>query len=131
MTNRREVFGFLGAALAAAAQQKNVQQQKNTVQVIHHQPLPKPFEGWEAEFVKVTAVPGPGSPPHQHKGFVLGYVLNGEFRFAIDEEPVRVLKAGETFYEPPGAHHRVSASASETQSAQVLAILIRPIEDKA
>lgn len=77
----------------------------------------------------VTMEPGPGYPPHSHKGFVLGYVIDGAFSFAIDGQPARVLQAGEAFYEPPGAHHTVSASADARRSAHVLAIIVSEVKD--
>jgi quercetin dioxygenase-like cupin family protein len=53
--------------------------------------------------VRVDLPPGdPGAPPHRHSGPVFGYVLEGELRFELEGEPVRVLKEGETFWEPGG-----------------------------
>ena len=123
MNNRRSFLGSLAAAQSAplfAAAQTN----RNHAETIHRQPLPPPFEGWEAEFVSVTMVPGPGYAPHHHEGFVLGYVVDGAFRFAVDGEPERVLQPCQVFYEPPGANHTVSASGSPTRDARILAIII-------
>ncbi len=78
----------------------------------------------DAAFVEVNVAPGPGSPSHRHSGFVLGYVLEGEFKFAINGQPPRVLKAGDVFYEPPDAVHTTSASASADRPARILAIII-------
>ena len=36
------------------------------------------------------------------------YVLEGEYELGIDDQPTKVFKAGETFYEPTGCLHRVS-----------------------
>jgi len=53
--------------------------------------------------VRVDLPPGdPGAPPHRHSGPVFGYVLEGELRFELEGEPVRMLKEGETFWEPGG-----------------------------
>jgi len=53
--------------------------------------------------VRVDLPPGdPGAPPHRHSGPVFGYVLEGDLRFELEGEPVRVLKEGETFWEPGG-----------------------------
>jgi quercetin dioxygenase-like cupin family protein len=125
MTNRRVLLGAIGAAIAASAQAEG-----NHAETVHRQPLPPPFEGWEAEFASVTMVPGPGYAPHHHPGFVLGYVIDGAFRFAIDGQPERVLHAGEAFYEPPGAHHTVSASADPNRSTRILAIIISERKEK-
>jgi len=121
MHSRRELLGIV-TALAASTQAAPV----NHAETVHRQPLPAPFDGWEAEFALVTMGPGPGFAPHKHNGFVLGYVLDGAFRFAIDDQAARVLHAGEVFYEPPGATHTISASADATRGAHVLAIVIAP-----
>ena len=52
--------------------------------------------------VEVTLEPGQAGKPHRHPGPVIGYVLEGAYEWAIDDNPARVLKAGETFYEPTG-----------------------------
>src|SRR3954454_22505136 len=62
----------------------------------------------KATVVEVTLEPGQEGAPHRHPGPVFGYVLEGEYEHAINEEPAKVLKAGETFYEPGGCLHRVA-----------------------
>ena len=62
----------------------------------------------KATTVVVTLGPGEASAPHRHPGPAFGYVLEGEHEWAIDDHPVRLLKAGDTFYEPSGILHRVS-----------------------
>src|SRR5215469_13665716 len=53
--------------------------------------------------VVVEFPPGdPGTPPHRHAGPCFGYVLAGEMVFELDGEPARVVRAGETFWEPGG-----------------------------
>ncbi len=122
MTTRRDLMtGVLGMAVAGSAA---AQAEENHATTFHRQNLPAPFDGWVAEFAKVTMEPGPGYAPHRHKGFVLGYVIDGQFRFALDSQPERVLNAGEAFYEPPGALHTISASASSTRAASILAMVI-------
>jgi quercetin dioxygenase-like cupin family protein len=111
----------LGLAASSAG---TAQAAANHATTIHRQALPPPFDGWEAEFVAVTMEPGPGFAPLRHPGFVLGYVIDGEFRFGLEGEAERVLSAGSAFYEPPGSHHRVSASSSATHSTRILAIII-------
>ena len=128
MIDRRRLFSLLSIAAAstpAAAQNGEADIQANT---IHTQPLPEPFSGWEARFVSVQFPPGVKSTPHHHPGFVLGYVIEGEFRFAINSEAPRVLRAGEAFYEPPGANHTVGESASARRAARILAIIVAPAD---
>lgn len=88
-------------------------------------PLPAPYEKQTATMVELYLAAGaPSSAPHRHPGFVLGYVIEGEFRFQIAGQPERTIRAGETFYEQPGARHLVSASAIADRPARVLAIVI-------
>jgi quercetin dioxygenase-like cupin family protein len=60
-------------------------------------------EGAHAMTVLIQFPPGdPGTPPHRHSGPCFGYVLEGEMRFELEGEPERVIRAGETFWEPGG-----------------------------
>ena len=53
----------------------------------------------------------PGRTRHPAGAYV--YVVDGSVIFGIDEDEPVVLKAGDSFYEPPGALHAVSRNASE------------------
>jgi len=60
-------------------------------------------DGAHAMTVVVEFPPGdPGTPPHRHSGPAFGYVLEGEMLFELEGEAPRVIKAGETFWEPGG-----------------------------
>jgi quercetin dioxygenase-like cupin family protein len=83
-----------------------------------------------ATTVELTIGPGQASPPHRHPGPVFGYVIEGEYEWAIDDQPARVLKAGETFYEPTGCLHRVSRNPSGAAKARVLAVVLHPRDAK-
>src|SRR5262245_46242807 len=54
----------------------------------------------KATTVEVTLQPGESEAAHRHPGPAFGYVLEGEYEWAIDDNPARMLKAGDTFYEP-------------------------------
>ena len=84
------------------------------------------MDGWQVTVVEVVTPPGPGSHRHQHPGFVLGYVLEGDLRFQVDGQPERTIPAGRMFYEAPGGVHAVSASASPTKSVRFLGHDSRP-----
>jgi quercetin dioxygenase-like cupin family protein len=65
--------------------------------------------------------PGNGSTPHRHPGHhTFGYVLEGTYEVRVDDGPVRQLKAGEAFYEPPGALHAVSRNPSPDKKVRYL-----------
>lgn len=69
--------------------------------------------------------PGNGSAAHRHPGsHTVGYILEGSYEVKIDDAPVRTLKPGEVFYEPPNALHAVSRNASATQPLKYLVIQV-------
>ncbi len=74
--------------------------------------------------VEVKYGPGGGSKPHQHPCPVIAYVISGTLRSKVDDGPDSTYTAGQTFYEPPGAEHRISANASQTDSVKFLAFFV-------
>ena len=69
--------------------------------------------------------PGNGSAPHRHpRHHPFGYVLEGTYEVKIDDGPVRQLKAGDSFYEPPGALHAVSRNPSPDKVLKYLIIQV-------
>jgi quercetin dioxygenase-like cupin family protein len=80
----------------------------------------------EASLVEVSYPPGGRSAEHRHPGFIVGYVLEGQIRFAINNETPRVLRTGEMFYEPTGALHSTSENAQPGMPAKILAFMVAP-----
>jgi quercetin dioxygenase-like cupin family protein len=70
--------------------------------------------------VEVKYGPGGSSKPHHHACPVIAYVISGALRSKVGDGPDSTYTAGQTFYEPPGAEHRVSANASQTDSVKFL-----------
>jgi len=89
--------------------------------------LPKVnLDGWQMTASEVTYPPGESSGKHRHPGFVIGYVLEGQYRFAVNDHAPEVLGPGQMFFESfdePGQVHAVSGNASSTQPAKILAIV--------
>jgi quercetin dioxygenase-like cupin family protein len=83
-----------------------------------------------ATVLEVTFEPGQKDSPHRHTGPVFGYVLEGEYEHALDDEPVKKYKAGNTFYEPSGSVHRVARNPSGKNRTRLLAVILHPREDK-
>src|SRR3954464_253850 len=79
-----------------------------------------------ATVVEVTFEPGQRDPPHHHTGPVFGYVLEGEYEHALDDQPVKTFKAGDTFYEPSGSVHRVARNPSAKTKTRLLAVILHP-----
>jgi quercetin dioxygenase-like cupin family protein len=68
----------------------------------------------------------PASPGHRHPGSVYVYVTEGTARFGVEGQPVVEVKAGESFFEPPGALHTVMESTHPTERASAIAVMIVP-----
>ncbi|TXM98851.1 cupin domain-containing protein [Methylobacterium sp. WL64] len=70
--------------------------------------------------------PGGKSPAHRHaaSAFVYAYVVSGAVRSRVGDAPERIYRAGESFSEPPGAHHAVSGNASDVEPARLLAVFV-------
>jgi quercetin dioxygenase-like cupin family protein len=114
------IIAMLAAAASAAAAQSGV-----TVTPAYRHEIPN-VPGKSLVAVVVSYAPGAKSPPHRHaaSAFITAYVLSGAIRSQVDDEPVRVYRAGESWSERPGAHHKVSENASTTEPAQLLAVFV-------
>jgi len=77
--------------------------------------------------VEVVYPPGGASPAHRHpaSAFIWAYVVSGEIVSAVDGQRPRIYRAGESFYEAPGAHHDISRNASSTRPAKLLAVFVK------
>ena len=82
-----------------------------------------------ATVVEVAFEPGQNNSPHHHTGPVFGYVLEGEYEHALDDEPIKKYKAGDTFYEPSGSVHRVARNPSSKTTTRLLAVILHPRDD--
>ena len=82
------------------------------------------LKGWSVTAVEVSYAPGASSPAHHHPGITIAYVLEGEIRSKVGDDPERTYAVGEMFLETPGQLHAVSANASTTRPARLLAILL-------
>ncbi len=80
--------------------------------------------GFVVNAVRVDYEPGGYSLAHRHPAGAHVYVLDGSVIFGIDDHEPVVLKAGDSFYEPPGALHAVSRNASEDRPASLLAFFV-------
>jgi len=80
----------------------------------------------EAILVEVTSQPGALSTAHSPLGFVMGYVLEGEMRFAVNGQAPQVVKAGASFFKPFGVLHSTSGSAQPDRPVRFLAFIVAP-----
>jgi quercetin dioxygenase-like cupin family protein len=87
----------------SAGQQPRSNAWQSAVTVVEEAEPPFIPAGAHAMTIFVEFPPGdPGTPPHRHAGPAFGYVLDGEMVFELEGEPARVVRAGETFWEPGG-----------------------------
>jgi quercetin dioxygenase-like cupin family protein len=117
-----EAAGLL--ALAAALPPK-ARAEGEAVRKVFERAMPNlPGKGLTA--VVVEYAPGGKSPPHRHdaSATVFAYVLSGSIRSRVEGGEAGVYRAGQVWFEPPGARHLVSENASATEPASLLAVLI-------
>lgn len=76
--------------------------------------------------VLVEYGPGGSSSAHTHpdSAFIYATVLEGAIRSQVNDGPIVVYRAGESFSELPGDHHGVSENASATKPARLLAVFV-------
>ncbi|QIG99021.1 MULTISPECIES: cupin domain-containing protein [unclassified Bradyrhizobium] len=83
--------------------------------------------------VEVNFPPGEPSAPHHHakSAFLYVYILQGAIESQLEGEAAHVYRAGDSFFEPPGAHHVLGRNASATEPAKRLAVFVVDSNDKA
>jgi quercetin dioxygenase-like cupin family protein len=115
-----------GSVLLAAPKSKNAR-----VTLVYQHELPN-VPGKSIKGVLVEYGPGGTSPAHRHpkSAFIYATVLEGAIRSQVNDGPVTTYKAGQNFSELPGDRHRVSANASETKPAKLLAVFVVDTNEK-
>jgi len=108
------------SALAQTPPGKN-----NKVTVVFQHELPN-VPGKSVKGVLVEYGPGGFSVAHMHpkSAFIYATVIEGAIRSQVNDGPVTIYKAGQNWFEQPGDRHRVSANASETEPAKLLAVFV-------
>ncbi|MBA4016964.1 MAG: cupin domain-containing protein [Pirellula sp.] len=103
-----------------------------SVRVIATQPIDEKLDGKEAAatIVEVTIKPGESGLSHRHPGPGFVYVLEGEYELGINDQPTKLFRAGETFYEPTGCLHRVSKNPSTKGKTRLIAVVLHPRDAK-
>jgi len=110
----------LGGVLLAAPKSKAAK-----VTVVYQHELPN-VPGKSIKGVLVEYGPGGYSPGHTHarSAFIYATVLEGAIKSQVNDGPVTTYKAGQNFSELPGDRHSVSADASQTKPAKLLAVFV-------
>ena len=124
------VCAAIGVAVMTLAQHTGRGQVKST-QLSQREIIEK-LNGKDASVTVrlVTIGPGQADSAHRHAGPVFGYVMEGEYEHAMDGEPIKTYKAGETFYEPSEVVHRVARNPSAKSMTRLLAVIVHPRDAK-
>jgi quercetin dioxygenase-like cupin family protein len=95
------------------------------VTLVYEHELPN-VPGKSIKGVLVEYGPGGFSEGHTHPdtAFIYATVLEGAIRSQVNDGPVKVYHAGESFSEMPGDRHAVSENDSETKPARLLAVFV-------
>jgi quercetin dioxygenase-like cupin family protein len=112
-------------ALAWAQQAGSAAVTRETVTPQFRHALPN-APGKSLIVLTVDYPPGAKSVPHSHakSAFIYAYVVSGAIRSQVDDEPAKVYRAGESFFEMPGAHHKISENTSDSEPARLLAVFV-------
>ena len=98
---------------------------KAKISVIFDHKLPD-LPGKSLRGVLVEYGPGGYNPSHTHakSAFISATVIEGEVKSKVNGGDEKVFKTGENWIEVPGDHHQVSANASTTKPAKILAVFV-------
>lgn len=129
---KRIILSLLVASLPFAGVQAEAPKAKNArVTLVYQHELPN-VPGKSLKGVLVEYGPGGFSPGHTHpkSAFIYATVLEGAIRSQVNNGPETVYKAGQNFSEMPGDRHGVSANASTTEPAKLLAVFVVDTNEK-
>jgi len=120
-------IAFAGACVIPASAQhaQHATHDDAKVTLVYDHVLPN-VPGKSIKGVLVEYAPGGSSPAHTHpsSAFIYATVLEGEIKSQVNDGAVKVYRAGENFSENPGDRHGVSANASTTKPARLLAVFV-------
>jgi quercetin dioxygenase-like cupin family protein len=111
--------GFAGPICSVSASGSPL----DRVDVVDSYPLAN-VPGKRVTVVRVFYGPGGFSMPHRHSGTVTAYITKGRIMSQLNDGPTQEFTVGQTFVEPPGTRHMVSANASNSEEAELIAIFV-------
>jgi quercetin dioxygenase-like cupin family protein len=123
---KRVLCSLLVASLPFVSVLADQPKEKNAkVTLVYQHELPN-VPGKSIKGVLVEYGPGGYSPGHTHprSAFIYATVLAGAVRSQVNDGPVTTYEAGQSFSELPGDRHAVSANASDTEPARLLAVFV-------
>lgn len=123
------VAAFAAATIAGASAHDAGKESKVTI--VYEHELPN-VPGKSMKGVLVEYGPGGSSEAHTHpdSAFIYATVLEGSIKSKVNDGPVKVYRAGESFSEYPGDRHGVSENASTSEPAKLLAVFVVNTDEK-
>jgi quercetin dioxygenase-like cupin family protein len=121
----------LAVVSLSAASAQDASGDKGKVTLVYDQVLPN-VPGKSLRGVLVEYGPGGSNPAHTHptSAFIYATVLEGAIKSQVNDGPVTTYRAGESWSEQPGDRHLVSANASDTEPARLLAVFVVDTSEK-
>lgn len=109
----------------------DISEDNSKVTLVYEHTLPN-VPGKSIKGILVEYQPGGSSPAHTHapSAFIYATVLEGAIRSKVNDGPEITYHAGESFSEMPGDRHGVSANASKTKKARLLAVFVVNTDEK-
>ncbi|MBD9508052.1 cupin domain-containing protein [Ensifer sp. ENS07] len=100
------------------------------ITVIFDHKLPN-VPGKSMRGVLVEYGPGGSNPSHTHakSAFISATVIQGRIKSQVNDGKLKIYETGENWIEVPGDHHLVSANASDTEDAKILAVFVVDTND--
>jgi quercetin dioxygenase-like cupin family protein len=131
--NMKRILSILllaAVSLNSAAGESSKDASARATLVYQHE-LPN-VPGKSIKGVLVEYGPGGHSPAHTHapSAFIYATVLEGAIVSQVNDGPAKTYRAGESFSEMPGDRHLVSANASKTEPARLLAVFVVDTKDE-
>jgi quercetin dioxygenase-like cupin family protein len=122
---KRILCALLVTALSFGSALADTPPQNAKVTLVYQHELPN-VPGKSIKGVLVEYGPGGYTPPHTHakSAFIYATVLEGAIRSQVNDGPATIYQAGQSFSELPGDRHVVSANASDTKPAKLLAVFV-------
>ena len=122
---RQSILAATISLFALGAAQAHDADKESKVTLVYQHELPN-VPGKSMKAVLVEYGPGGFSAAHRHpnSAFIYATVLEGAIRSQVNDGPIEVFKAGESFSELPGDRHGVSQNASDTKPARLLAVFV-------
>ncbi|QRM33843.1 cupin domain-containing protein (plasmid) [Microvirga sp. VF16] len=123
--------GAVMLLLTASAAGAHETGQAAKVTLVYEHELPN-VPGKSMKGVLVEYGPAGSNEAHTHppSAFIYATVLDGAIRSQVNDGPVKTYRVGESWSEAPGDRHLVSANASATEPARLLAVFVVDTAEK-